>query len=341
MESDIFFKKAKADFIGIDIAKETCWACTSSSETYTSFINDPKKFAEFVKKLQKAKPKMVAMEATGKLERPLATALQEHNVPVVVLNPFNAKILMDAVGRKAKTDREDARCLASVAQKMNYEKTNIPSRDRQRLNQLVERRNDLIAMKTAEMNRLGMATDSFIKKSIDNVIVCLKKEIKDIDEEIQKALTECTEIQRTNEILMSIPEISSVTSAALLALLPELGQIGRMQIASLTGTAPLDNQSGKKEGKKYIGHGRRGIKEALFMPACSAIQHNPIIKKFRDKLLAKGKSKKMCLMACMRKLITIANQMIRNDQLWDADYETKKQEERKELLHNSTKQQSN
>lgn len=257
----------------------------------------------------------VVVESTGGLERALVRALQEAQIPVAIVNPRQVKAFATALG-KAKTDRLDAEVIARFGQATSPRPRPPVSVAAQQMSDLVRRRQQLVAIQVAEKNRLKQPDQSMIS-DINQHVEFLQHRIDALNEQIQ-LLTQHPEWQRKRIILCSVQGIGAITAALCLAEWPELGILCDKQIARLVGVAPINHDSGQHTGKRMIQGGRTAVRCGLYMATLSAIRFNPVIKAFYQRLLAKGKLKKVAIVACMRKLLVILNAMIRNNTTWQA-----------------------
>jgi transposase len=256
------------------------------------------------------------MEATGGYESLLVKLLHEHQISLAVVNPRQVRDFAKGLGYDAKTDPIDACVIARFGDVVHPAPQAAQSDEHIKLGALVERRRQLLDLVNQEQNRLQQTTDSEIRKSIQTVLKSLKAQVKTMDERIAKAVEADVANARTVEILNSVKGIGPVTVSTIVAELPELGKLNRQEIAKLVGVAPMNNDSGKSTGKRKTAGGRHTVRRTLYMATLVATRFNPTIKAFYQRLLAKGKLKKVALTAAMRKLITILNTMVHTDQLW-------------------------
>lgn len=304
---------------GIDVSKEHLDVLVGADVVRVA--NDSKGCAQTVAKLKGANVDLVVVEATGGYERSLVCALQEAHIAVARVNPRQARDFARSMGVLAKTDQVDARVLRDFADVISRHKdrakyvTQMLEPERLALRELVVRRRQLVEMRVAESNRLDQA-GKLTKRGILSVIKLLDKQIREIDKEIDDNLEDHFKPQK--ELLDSVKGVGPATIMTLTAVLPELGRLSRRSISKLVGVAPLANDSGKRSGKRIIWGGRAEVRAVLYMAALVAKQHNPVIKAFYERLLAAGKPKKVALVACMRKLLTILNAMLRDSRPWDA-----------------------
>ena len=259
---------------------------------------------------------LAVMEATGGYQNIPAAALAKANIKVAIVNPKRVKGFAKALGQQAKTDAIDARVIAQFGLAMQPTPRQLPDEAQALLAELVTRRHQLVGNRTAEECRLKTATAKPIRRNIEASIRWLDKQIKKIDKQIDEQIQNSPMWLVNKELLLSVPGIGPVNAYALMALLPELGTISGAEIAALLGVAPFPNESGKWKGKRFIRGGRANIRAIFYMAALSASQHNPVLRAFYLRLLAKGKAKKAALTAVMRRLIVILNAIIRDQKTW-------------------------
>lgn len=303
--------------VGIDVAKNSADVAFSDGRPGLSIDNDADGHAALIQRLQDERPRLIVLEATGGYERPLASALAAANLPVVVINPRQVRDFAKATGRLAKTDRIDAAVLAQFARVINPPLRPIPDADRQALGEMLARRRQLIQMRTAESNRLAMATQAKVRRSIERVIELLDRQIALVDKDLETRLRSCPAWAAQIDLLKTVPGVADKTATAMLVLLPELGTLSRQQIAALAGVAPFNRDSGKFRGTRKIAGGRREVRSALYMATLTAIRCNPPIRAAYLRLLAAGKPRKLAHIACLRKLLTILNAMLRENRPWN------------------------
>lgn len=306
-------------FVGIDVSKDALDMFAEGAPAAECFANDGKGIAELSKRLKLLAPALVVMEATGGLETLAAGELAGAGVPVAVINPRQVRDFAKATGQLAKTDAVDAKVLAAFARAIRPAVRPLKDETARALDELITRRRQLIDMRTQETNRLTMASTAQAKQ-IDKHIAWLNKRIAEMDEGLKKRLHQ-SEVWRTkDDLLQGIPGVANVTSLSMLAMCPELGTLNRREIAKLAGVAPLANDSGKMRGKRTIWGGRANVRCALFMATLSAKRFNPTIKTFADRLSAAGKPPMVVMVACMRKLLTIMNAMLKNNTPWNPNF---------------------
>jgi transposase len=304
-----------AIFVGIDIAKaDFVVACRPDGTTWTA-TNDPKGIAATVDRLGALAPNLIVLEATGGYETPLVAALAAAGLPVVVANPRQVRDFAKATGQLAKTDRLDAHLLALFAERVHPTPRPLPDAALQQLEALMTRRRQLLDMLTAEGNRLEHAAAP-IRREITRHIRWLERRVAAVDRDLDDTIQKSPVWQAKENLLRTVPGIGPVVSRTLLADLPELGRLNRKQIAALVGVAPLARDSGTLRGKRVVWGGRAPVRAVLYMGALVATRRNTVIRAFYLRLVAAGKPKKVALIACMRKLLTILNAMMRTNTQW-------------------------
>jgi len=310
-------KKSQCSWIGIDVSKQLLEVAIHKSDYHFRYPNDPKKFPDLIAELIDLRPARIVLEATGGLERPLLQALQAVGLPVVQVNPRQVRDFAKAVGSLAKTDRLDARVLAHFAAAVEPPLRALKTSEDTELDALMGRRNQLSDVLVAEKNRRGSAATEATRADIDAHIEWLEQRLKTLDKQLKDQLKRSVAWQHKDKLLQSVKGIGFVTSLSLLADCPELGQLNRHQIAKLAGVAPLNRDSGKQRGTRHIFAGRAQVRAKLYMATLTAIRCNPVIKAFYQQLIARNKLKKVAIVACMRKLLTIINVMIRDNKPWN------------------------
>jgi transposase len=301
------------DYVGIDVSKDKLDTAVLGDKSITQVSNTKKGITTLAKRLDQLAQKLIVVEATGGYEEMLVLGLFEAGLPVALVSPQRVRQYAKASGQLAKTDSLDARNLAEYGKNIQPRLFMAKSEAGRRLSGLVGRRKQLVEMEKAEKNRLRMANVE-IKASIQAVITCLEGEVKRMDDEIREFMKEHADFQEQEKLLRSAKSIGPVTAATLLADLPELGKLDRKEIAALVGVAPTNHDSGKKRGYRKTKGGRPEVRSVLYMSALSAIRYNPMIKAQYDQLVKRGKEKKVAITACMRKMLTILNAMMRDQQ---------------------------
>ena len=303
-------------FAGIDVAKGSLEVALSSGEQW-SCANDADGIAQLSARLKQLGPVLVVMEASGGYESAAAVALCAAGVEVRVINPRQAHHFARAVGEQAKSDRIDARMLARFAQSIEPPARALPEPQRAELKALVDRRQQLLAMLTAERNRRGRAP-KWLRQSLDRTIRALERELAAIDHRIADQLEQSAQFKALNDLITGVPGVGRVLSATLIARLPEMGRLSRREIAALVGVAPFIRQSGTWRGQASIFGGRAPVRTALYMAALAGIRYNPVLRAFYRRLRERGKPAKLALTAVMRKLLVILNAMLKHRTHWSA-----------------------
>jgi len=304
-------------FVGIDVSKSTLDVRIEPAVQTLHVAYDEAGVRQVVSRLKELAPALIVMEATGGLEVRIATELASKGLPVAVINPRQARDFAKATGQLAKTDQVDAAVLAAFAKAIRPQVRPLKDEDTRALDEMVSRRRQLINMRVQETLRQGTAASKPLQKSLTKHIVWLDKQITAIDTDLTKRLRGSDVWRAKDDLLRSIPGVGAVTTLTMLAKCPELGTLNRREIAALTGVAPLANDSGKHRGKRFIWGGRADVRAVLYMAAVSAINCNDPIKAFAERLKKAGKPPKVVIVACMRKLLTIMNSMLRNNTLWN------------------------
>jgi transposase len=309
-------KKKSKSFIGIDVSKQ--WLEVAAHESNFKFHcpNKISHFGQLIAELIALRPALIVLEATGGLEIPVVNALHGIGLPVVVVNPRQVRDFAKALGQFAKTDPLDARVLAHFAAAIKPPLRPIKSNDEQELAALAARRGQLVEMLIDEKNRRGSAASDSLRDKIKEHIDWLEDGIAEIEQQLKALLKSSACWQAKDEILQSVPGVGPVTSFSMVADLPELGKLDRQKISKLVGVAPLNRDSGQQRGSRHIYGGRGQLRRVLYMAALTAARHNPVIKEFYQRLIAKDKPHKVALTACMRKLLSIMNVMVRDNTSW-------------------------
>ena len=302
-------------YVGIDVAKVRVDVAIRPGGDRCEVSNDEAGIAALVVQMQELNPAAVVLEASGGLELPLVAALAAASLPVVVVNPRQVRDFAKATGRLAKTDTLDAAVLAHFAEAVRPPLRPLRDAETQDLNSMVTRRQQVMSMLVAERNRLSSAAMA-VRPSVEAHILWLKQELDDLDKGLRETLRRSPVWREKDDLLRSVPGIGEQISLTLLAYLPELGTLNRRQIAALVGVAPFNRDSGTLRGKRTVWGGRAGVRTALYMGAMVASRHNPVIRDFYQRLLSAGKPKKLALTACMRKLLTILNSMLKHGTSW-------------------------
>lgn len=312
---------ANTEFVGIDVSKANLDVACWESKEYKRYSNNPTGIQGLIEWLKELQPELIVLEATGGLELPFVAELAYVKIPVAVVNPRRIREFARSIGQLAKTDKLDAKVIAHFGAATRPEARKLPTEEEEKLTALMTRRRQIIEMLTAERNRLHSARFA-MQERIEMHITWLEKELQDLDDEISKFIQQSPLWKEKDALLKSVPGVGPVTSATILAMLPELGTLNRQKIAALVGVAPVNKDSGKRQKKRRVFGGRANVRSVLYMAALSATKHNPKIKYFYDHLIQKGKEKKVALTACMRKLLVILNAIIRQNQIFHPEFVT-------------------
>jgi transposase len=304
-------------FVGIDVAKAHLDVALRPAGTHERLANDEEGIAHLVAHLADAGPTLIVLEATGGLELPVTAALAAAGLAVAVVNPRQVRDFAKAIGQLAKTDALDAHLLARFAEVVRPTPRPLPDADARALAALLTRRRQVMAMLVAEQQRL-LTTVAPLRPRVEAHIAWLRQERDDLDRELRQWIRRSPAWREEDDLLQSVPGVGPVLATTLIAELPELGHLDRKQIATLVGVAPLNCESGILRGRRIIWGGRAQVRAALWMGTLVATRHNPVIRSFYGRLLAAGKPKKLALTACMHKLLTILNALLRHRTRWQA-----------------------
>lgn len=300
-------------YVGIDVSKDRLDVAVLGNEGVWQVDNTPNGIAKLVQQIENLQPELIVVEATGGYQRGVVEALFLAGLPVAVVNPARVRQFARACGLLAKTDKLDAQVLAVFGQRVQPKLYEGKSEAEKQLSALLVRRKQVEEMLKAEQNRLRTVSSS-LRGSVERIITILKEEKKRLDEQIRELMNEQKAWQAQTQILTSAPGVGPVTTATLLAELPELGKMDRKKIAALVGVAPMNYDSGKKRGYRKTKGGRTDVRSVLYMSTLVATRYNPVIQAQYQHLLKRGKEKKVALTACMRKFLTILNAMMRDQQ---------------------------
>lgn len=304
-------------FVGIDVSKSTLDICIEPAIQTLHVAYDEAGISQIVSYLKEVSPALIVIEATGGLEVSIATELASKGLQVAVINPRQARDFAKATGQLAKTDQVDAAVLAAFAKVIRPQARPLKDADTRALDEMVSRRRQLIDIRVQETLRLGTAASKLLRKSLSQHIAWLDKRIAEVDKDLTKRLRESDVWRAKDDLLHSIPGVGDVTARTMLGKCPELGTLNRHQIAALVGVAPLANDSGKHSGKRFTWGGRADVRAVLYMAAVSAIRCNDTIKAFAERLKKAGKPPKVVIVACMRKLLTIMNSILKTNTPWN------------------------
>jgi transposase len=308
-------------FVGIDVSKQRLDVHVRPIGEDWTVTNDAKGHAELVRRLSPLKPELVVLEATGGYQATVVAELGANKVAVAVVNPRQVRDFAKATGHLAKTDAIDAAVLAHFAESIRPEPRPMPDELTTELEALVTRRRQLIDMRTSEMNRLDTCHSQQVRRNIQKVINLLTKQIDKIDDDLDKTIRNSPLWREREDLLASAIGVGTTTARTLLTQLPELGRLNRREIAALVGVAPFNNDSGERRGRRSIRGGRGEVRAVLYMATIAAARFNPQIATMYARLLSAGKAKKVALIACARKLLTILNAMLRDNANWRLDAE--------------------
>lgn len=304
-------------FVGIDVSKDSLDIAIRPTQEQFSLANEPREFPALVQRLQGLSVSRIVLEATGGYELLLLTQLAAAGLPVVRVNPRQARHFAQATNQLAKTDRLDARVLAQLGEQLQPEVRPLANQQQQEFEALLTRRRQLVEMLVAEKNRRQQVGHlKRVAKDLDAHIAWLEKRLQHSDRELRETVERSAVWKVNDQLLQGVPGIGDVTSLTLLAQLPELGNLSNKQISALVGVAPYANDSGPRRGERHIRGGRASVRAVLYMATISATRCNPVIKEFYQRLVKAGKKKKVALVACMRKLLTILNAIIKHQQPW-------------------------
>ena len=304
-------------FVGIDVSKAVLDVAIAPTGEAFSVPNSTDGVLQLVEKLQQIGPRLIVLEATGGLERRAIAALAGAGLPVVAVNPRQVRDFAKATGTLAKTDAVDAAILAHFAERIRPEVRPLKDEQTQELEALVVRRRQVVDMITAEKNRLVAAPPSKrVRTAIGKTIKWLQKQLEEIDTDLDNSIKGSPVWREKEDLLRTVPGVGKVLSRTLLSLLPELGTLGKKQLAALVGVAPFNRDSGTQRGRRFVWGGRSHVRAVLYMSALAATRFNPAIRAFHARLIAAGKLPKVALVASMRKLLTILNAMVRTNTPW-------------------------
>ncbi len=308
-------------FVGIDVSKDALDVHVLPSGASWRERNDEAGAAALVARLEQlGAPVLTVMEATNVFWRTAATVLGAAGVALAVVNPRQVRDFAKALGQRAKTDRVDARVLALFAQRVQPQVRALPDAQCQMAAELLARRAQLMGMRVAEKNRLATARAKKVRKDIEATVAFLEKRLRALDEQIDQWLRNTPIDQSRVDVLSSFKGIGENSAKSLIIMLPELGRLNSKQIAALAGLAPYARDSGAQRGQRHIRGGRAAVRACLYMPALTAIQHNPVIRALYQRLTQAGKHHYVAITACMRKILVILNAMLKSNQAWRAPH---------------------
>ncbi|WP_444958745.1 IS110 family transposase [Microbulbifer sp. ZKSA002] len=302
--------------VGIDTSSKQLDIYVRPTGQFFSVANDKNGIKDAIKQLQLLKPQRVLIESTGRLELEFVCAANKAGLPVVVCNPSQIRSFAKSTGRLAKTDKLDAIDITHFGEAMKPRLSELKPEKLREISDLLAVRSQCLEMSTMQKNRLQRMPKS-VHKPIRTILNTIKKELQGIDKQLDKLVNSVSEWRQRRDLLLSAKGVGNVLAYTLMSELPELGKLNRKEIAALVGIAPMNRDSGSFQGKRYIRGGRHRVRTVLFVPIMSAIQHHPKLKPMYKRLVDAGKPKKVALIACMRKQITILNTMVKNNTYWD------------------------
>ena len=303
-------------FVGIDVSKDALDVAVRPDGTRARVPNTDDGFDRLVALLRPLAPALVVVEASGGYQRRAVAALALAGLPVAVVNPARTRAFARALGRLAKTDEVDAAVLAEFAEQVRPPARPLPDAQAQQMRELLARRGQLVGMRTMEKNRLGQALGRSVRRSIEAHLAWLDEQIGAAEGELDAAIEQSELWKAKDELLQSIPGVGPGVARVLLLELPELGGLSRQQIGALAGLAPVNRDSGRFSGKRFIAGGRAAVRCAVYMATHAARKWNPALRAFADRLEAAGKPAKVVLIAVARKLLVIANAILRDRKPW-------------------------
>ncbi|USD20441.1 IS110 family transposase [Microbulbifer variabilis] len=302
--------------VGIDTSSKQLDIYVRPNGQFFSVTNNKEGIKDAIKQLQPLKPQRVLIESTGRLELEFVCAAYKAGLPIVVCNPLQVRNFAKSAGRLAKTDKLDAIDIAHFGEAMKPRLSSIKPEKLRNISDLLTVRNQCLEMSTMQKNRLKRMPKS-VHKPIQAILKAIKKELEGVDKQLDKLVNSVAEWRQKRDLLLSAKGVGNVLAYTLMSELPELGKLNRKEIAALVGIAPMNRDSGSFQGKRYIRGGRHRVRTVLFVSMMSAIQCHPKLKPMYERLVAAGKPKKVALIACMRKQLTILNTMVKNNTYWD------------------------
>lgn len=303
-------------FVGIDVSKDQLDIAIRPGEVRFRESNNDSGIQALIARLLSFKPQLILLEATGGYEILAAAALRQAGLPAHIINPRQVRDFARSSGRLAKTDKIDAAVLAHFAEALKPSLRPWPDEQQQELAALMSRRRQLVEMLVMEKNRLAMTFSPRVRRSLQTNLQSLKEQLKELEQDLDDFIRQSPIWLQKDQLLQSVPGVGPLTSQSLLAWVPELGTLNRKKIAALVGLAPFNRDSGQMRGKRTVWGGRARVRPPLYMATLAACRVNPAIRAFYLRLLAVGKSKKLALTACMRKLLTILNAILKQQQPW-------------------------
>lgn len=303
--------------LGVDVSKDWLDVAAEPDGSLQRLSNDAEGFKSVIALARESESERITLEASGGYQTRLVAALLEAGLPVVVVNPRQVREYARATGRLAKTDRIDARILCAFTLAVQPPLRELKDEQAELLSSLIARRRQLIEMRTAEKNRLTLGARGKVRKNLKAHIEWLDRHLRDTDRELRQLIERSPAWQEKEDLLISVPGVGKTTAQMLIAQLPELGRLTHKQIAALVGVAPFNRDSGTLRGQRTTWGGRHSVRAGLYMATMSAIRANPPIKAFYERLIDRGKPGKVAMTACMRKLLTMLNAMLRDHKPWE------------------------
>lgn len=303
-------------WVGIDVCKAQLDTFISSTDSTAGFANNEAGIAQLIQTLTAVSPTLIAIEATGGLQRALVAQLLAAKLPVAVVNPRQVRDFARATGQLAKTDALDARMLARFAAAIQPAQRPLPDAAAQDFADQLARRRQLVEMLTMEKNRLQQTPNKTVRNDIKTHILWLQNRLRATEDGLRQTVEASPTWQAQRDLLSEVKGIGDITALTLIADLPELGRLDRKRIAALVGIAPLNRDSGTLRGRRGVWGGRAAVRHTLYMATLAAVRFNPTLRAFHLRLRAAGKAKKVAIVACMRKLLTILNAMVRDKAPW-------------------------
>jgi transposase len=303
-------------FVGIDVAKNRLDVHVLPSGEVFALPNNESGVPRLLARLTGLAPALVVLEATGGYEAALAAGLAAGNLPVAVVNPRQIRDFARATGRLAKTDQVDAAVIALFAERIRPEPRPLPDAEARALAELVARRRQVLGMVGMETNRRCAARDPRVRTAIDETLAMLRSQLARLDADIDATIRASPVWREAEDFLTSVPGIGGVTARTLIAELPELGTLDRRRLAALVGVAPVNQDPGLKRGYRAIAGGRASVRNALFMATLVAVRWNPLLRTHYVALLSRGRPKKVALIACIRRLVSILNAILKTKTPW-------------------------
>jgi transposase len=305
----------KGIYVGIDVSKEHLDISLGEEGEYLVFGNDEQGISKIIARLEPLEPALIVIEATGGLEKMVVAELYTRQLPVALIEPGRVRHFAKSDGQLAKTDKLDARILAKYAKALTPPAVHLPTEEEQYLSALMTRRRQVLAMLTSEKNHL-LSTPSKVRPLVERMITSLQQQLEELNQTIDEYIDHSDAFHQKEDLLRSAPGVGPVTAAIILSDLPEIGHLDRKKIAALVGVAPFNNDSGHHSGKRRVKGGRESVRHVLYMATLTATRCNPVIQRFYQHLLKSGKPHKVALVACMRKLLSFLNAMIRSLRPW-------------------------